>query len=390
MKILMVTPYFPPYTGVASLRMGSLARFLLKTGHSLTIVKLSDSCYPAEEAGGTQVPGITYVEFSNEQNFKETALRLYSILEDLAMLDSFDCCLVSCGPYFTLEPVLRLWERFYIPFIVDYRDLWLYQPQPIKSLRMLFGRYKKRLLFHGLEKKVLNACSAFITCSPPPLQTMIDHYPFIKGKAFCVFNGYDFPKGMPAASLSSHSKGQEIQICNLGKLAYYSSRGARCLFLAAGSLIKKGYSIRIVHIGSAEPLQEIIRKTGFPQEYYKNLGLLPYEEAISAAASAHICVTICDYPIGLGTKLYDYIYLNKPVVAYVPKHSEFAEVLSKAENAFVCQSAEQMSSAFETIIAENRLTLTDNKAFAEQFSREDQNKKFLRILTEVAGKRNRG
>ena len=390
MNILMVAPYFPPYTDVGGLRMGSLARFLLKTGHSLTIVKLSDSCYPAGTSGGTRIPGITYVEFSNEHNFEETALRLHSILEDVAVSGSFDCCLVSCGPYFTLEPVLRLWEHFHIPFIIDYRDLWLYQPQPITSPRMFLGRYKKRLLFHGLEKKVLNACSAFITCSPLPLQTMIDHYPFIKGKAFCVFNGYDFPKGMPAASPSSHAKGQEIQICNLGKLAYYSPRGARCLFLAADSLIKKGYPVRIVHIGSAEPLQEIIRKTGFPQEYYKNLGLLPYEKAISVAASTHICVTICNYSIGLGTKLYDYIYLNKPVVAYVPKHSEFAEVMSKAENAFVCQSAEQMSSAFETIITENRLTLTDNKAFVEQFSREAQNKKFLRILTEVAGKENRG
>lgn len=388
MNILMVAPYFPPFTGVGALRMGSLARFLLKTGNSLTVVKLSDSCHPAGTTGGAQIPGISYVEFSQGRNDKESALRLYSVLDNLAASASFDCCMVSCGPFFPLDPVLRLWKRYSIPFIVDYRDLWLFDPRPVTTLRMFLGQHKQRLLYGKLEKKVLDSCSAFITCTPRCLQIMLDHYPSIKEKSFCVFNGYDFPKKAPVSLQPNDSEKREIQICVLGKLSYYSPHGAEVFFLAVSSLIKKGYPIQIVRAGGTESLEEIFQKTGFPQEHFKDLGQLPYEEAIAAAESAHICTAVISYTRGLGTKIFDYIYLNKPIVAYAPEHSEFEEILSDAENAFVCQSAEQMASALEKIITENRIVLTENEEFIGRFSREDQNKKFLQIITEFSGKGN--
>lgn len=386
MKILIVTPYFPPFTGVGALRMGSLARFLLKSGHSLTVVKLSDSCYPSRAADGAQIHDISYVEFSERKTYKENVSQTCSVLFDLVSLSSFDCCLVCCNPYYTLEPVLRLWERRHIPFVIDYRDLWLYDPLPVTTLRMFFGRHKQRLQYGGMEKKALDACSAFITCTPRNLQIMIDHYPLIKEKSFCIFNGYDFPKKASVSLRPDDSEKGEIRICILGKLAYYSPQGAEAFFRAVSGLIRKGYPIRIIHAGATEPLEEIFQKTGFPQEHFKDLGQLPYEEAMAAAASARICTAIISYAIGLGTKIFDYIYLNKPIVAYAPEHSEFEEILSEAENAFVCQSAGQMASAIETIIAENRMTLTEHKEFVERFSREDQNERFLSVITEASVK----
>lgn len=383
----MVTPYFPPFTGVGGLRMGSLARFLLKSGHSLTVVKMSDSCYPAGTTGGSPIPGISYVECKkckHRRNYKENVSQVYSILTDLASSASFDCCLVSCGPYYTLEPALRLWERCHIPFMIDYRDPWLYDPRPVTTLKEFISRQTLQLLFSRTEKKALDACAAFSTCTPGILQIMHDHYPSIKKKSFLVYNGYDLPKKTPVPPRSDDSEKREIQICVLGKLAYYSPRGAEAFFLAVGGLIKKGYPIQVIHAGGKEALEEIFQKTAFPQEHFKDLGQLPYEEAIAAAASARICTAIISYATGLGTKIFDYIYLNKPIVAYAPEHSEFEEVLTGAGNAFVCQSAEQMASAIETIITENRTTLTDHEEFAERFSREEQNKKFLQILMEIS------
>ena len=388
MKILMVTPYFPPYTGVGGLRMGSLAKFLLKSGNSLTVVKMGDANSHVGTTDDTPISDISYVEFSEGQNYKESVLRLRSALDNLAASTSFDCCLVSCGPYYTLEPVLRLWEHYRIPFMIDYRDLWLYDPRPVTTLRMFLGNQKRRLLYSRLEKRVLDACSAFSTCTPRCLQIMLDHYPSIIEKSFCIFNGYDFPKETTASFRSDYSEKQEIQICILGKLTYYSPHGAEVFFLAVSSLIKKGYPIQVIRAGGTESMEEIFQKTGFSQEHFKDLGQLPYEEAIAVAASSRICTAVISYTIGLGTKIFDYIYLNKPIVAYAPKHSEFEEVLSETKNAFVCQSVEQMASAIETIITDHRLTLTDHVEFVERFSREDQNKKFLEILTEISRKGN--
>lgn len=384
MKILLISPYFPPYTGVGGLRMASLARSLLEAGDRLTVVKEDPASYPPGMAGGTQIPGIVYKEFMAGKDERETALRLQSLLSGLLQGERFDCCLVSCGPFYTIRPVSALWERIQIPLVIDYRDLWLYDPRPATTLRMFLGRSRQRLAEHPVEKKVLRICSSFVTCTPNILQIMEDHYPFIKGRSACIFNGYDLPEKSPG---QSHPDESEIRIFILGKLAYYTPHGAEAFFRAAASLIKKGRPIRVIHAGAAEALEGIFSKAGFPKGRFQELGPLPYEDALAAAESAHICTAIISYAAGLGTKIFDYIYLNKPIVAYAPENSEFEALLSEAENAYVCQTSEDMEAAIEKIVTEKRYVLTNDPAYRLRFSRQAQNRKYRALLEEVSGVR---
>lgn len=383
MKILILSPYFAPYTGVGALRMTSLAAYLQRAGDAVSVIKLADAAYEQELVGGTPLPGIPCAEFIYPSNDGEPDRDLYAVIDRVCGANAFDCCLASFGPFYTVRPAIYLQEHYHIPLVVDYRDLWLYDPRYITSLRAFLGNVRQRFKNRHMEERLLNACAFFAACTPGGLQIMREHYPFLKERSVCVYNGYSLPeKSFPPPPPDD----SEIRICILGKYAYYTAKGTETFFRAVNSLIKKGCPIRVVHAGAAEPVDEIFGRTGFPKEHYLELGPLAYEDALAAAESAHICTAVMSCPIGLGTKIFDYIYLNKPIVAYAPEHSEFEAVLSEAENAYVCQTSERMAAAIETIISEKRYTLTGNPAYRLRFSREAQNQKFRDLLKKAAGR----
>lgn len=383
MKILLISPYFPPFTGVGVLRPASLTDYLLKTGEDVTIFKLSDTCYSPEMVTGKRLSGPNYVEFMSGKTEQESTHHFRSALEDFLRDTSFDCCLITCGPFYTLLPALELTQRHHIPFIIDYRDLWRYSINPPTSLRGLLGRFWQRFSLRNIETALMEGCVAFVTCGPQELKLMKRHYPILQGKSACIYNGYNIPLQKKAASLPD---GDEIRLFILGKFAYYTAKGAETFLRAAARLLHKGYPIRIIHAGAPETLTPLFHKAGFPLDYFEELGPLSYEDALAAAKAAQIGIIIDGCRYGLGTKLFDYICLNKPIAAVVPKNSEMEKLLSETENAFFCQTTSQLEAAMERIITENRWVLTDDADFRGRFSREEQNRRFHQLLLDAAEK----
>lgn len=384
MKILLISPYFAPFTGVGGLRMTSLTAYLQKAGEDVTVLKLADTCYDADLANGPHLPGPSYAEFTPSKDGKIPEKTMYPVIDHLCSETAFDCCLVSLGPFFTVKPAVYIKEHYHIPLIVDYRDLWLYDPRERKTLRSILGHKKTQILYCGQEVQLMKACSAFVTCTPRGLQIMERHYPFLKEKSLCIFNGYDMEPPREAEP-ASQEDGGAIRIFVLGKLSYYTSEGAETLFRAASALSHQGRLIHIYHAGSIENIQPILEKSGLPSEQYHELGPLPYDQAMEAAKAAHICSAIISYTTGLGTKIFDYIYLNKPIIAYAPPGSEFEETLKGAENAYVCQTAPQMEAAIEAIIRDGGYQLTKSLEFRQRFSREAQNQIYHQLLRKTTG-----
>lgn len=383
MNVLLIAPYFPPHTGVGVLRPASLADYLLRAGDEVTVLKLANMCYPSEMAGGSLVPGPVYAEFMMGKTEQDTARNVRITLEQLLQSTCFHCCLVTCGPFYTLQPVLDVTQQHGVPLVIDYRDLWLYNTNPPQTLRAFLGRLRQRFRFRKLETAFMEGCAAFITVTPREMEIMERHYPAIRGKSACIYNGYSLP--MQEGHVSSPSKDSEIRLFILGKLAYYSQKNAHMVLCAAAGLLRKGYSVRLIRAGPPENYQKLLRPAGFPAERFEDLGSLPYAEAMAAAGNAHICLAATS-KAGLSTKFFDYVCLNKPVVLLSPKNSELEALTSGEENVFFCQTASQLQKAMEQIIAGNRWVLTDDAGFRSRFSREEQNRQFRRLLLDAAEK----
>lgn len=385
MKILLISPYFAPYTGVGGLRMTSLAAYLQKAGEEVTVVKLADTCYPADQADGPRPSGVSYVDFVPAEEDKEPEKTLYPVLDRLCTETAFDCCLVSFGPFYTVRPAIYIKEHYQIPLVADYRDLWLYHDFPKKSLRIFLGRCKEWLLHHRQEASLMAHCSAFVNPSLWGERVMQKHYPVLKEKSALILNGYNMPPPAGTEASAPLSSSEELRICILGKFFYYSPAGTQTFFSALTSLLAHGVPIHVYHIGTAEAVQSLLDTSNFPQNHYHELGSMPYEQALSAAQQAHICAIISGGVFGYGTKAFDYIYLNKPIIAYTPENSELVELLKDAENAYVCQTAAQMKAAIEAVIQGGSYQLTKNLEYRQRFSRETQNRIYHQLLQKTAG-----
>ena len=87
-------------------------------------------------------------------------------------------------------------------------------------------------------------------------------------------------------------------------------------------------------------------------------------------------------PDDVGTKIYDYIFWNKPVVAVVPPEGPLAKLLSGFANGFVCTTSDEVRAAVERIAAE-RLDCLDPNLDRDRFSRRHQNKLIEGILEDA-------
>ena len=381
MNILMISPYFEPCTLVGALRMSSLAKFLIQTGHSVSVLKIRDEEYSPNCTGLEVDPRINTHSFSEQGNSSQIEQQLLELI-DKVCIQTFDCCIVSCGPYYTIRPSIYLTEKYDIPLIVDYRDLWLYDPRPSTSLRSFLGTQKLRIFQKGLERKLMTTCAQFVTITPLSMQTMKKHYPILQGKSHCIYNGYTpFPEF--DSSVKKEQKTETTDIYFLGKLSYYDRAAALLYFRAVASLRKQGYPVRIIHIGVPEENQSLLDEARLSSDAYVQLGQMSYQTALETAINADIFAAVINYKHGLGTKLFDYIYLNRPVVAIAPQNSEFEGLLAPATAGYVCQTKEQIEKSIKRIIDLNQTVLTEDSSYRKNFSRQYQNQRYLDLLLSI-------
>lgn len=383
MNVLMISPYFAPCTLVGALRMTSLAKYLVSQGVQVTVIKAADAMIgPPDIAAGEPVEGVLYREFIADMNeSKSVEAALLQAIDDMCAANHYDCCVASFGPFITASAVTAVQTRYHIPLVVDYRDPWLYHPMPCKTLKEKLLKWYVIVRFHGLEKRLMEYCTAFVSVTPRCVQCMIDHYPALAAKSHCIYNGYTY---VPE-NLAEKRDLVQTNIYILGKLSYYSPEGTKAFFQAVKNLMGKGHPIQVVHIGKEEPLvEEILRDIQFPMENFRAEGQQSYENAIAKARAADIFVAINRDPDGLETKVFDYIYLNKPIVAYGPPKSEFGELISHAENSFMCQTRDEMEAAIERIIVEKLTYLTKDDAFRASLSRAHQNERYYQLLRSIS------
>ena len=81
------------------------------------------------------------------------------------------------------------------------------------------------------------------------------------------------------------------------------------------------------------------------------------------------------HPTGLGTKIFDYIYLNRPVISASPREIYLSQFMQRFENGFVCNSADEIYTAICKIISEDKAAL-DKNMHPETYSRRIQNQRF--------------
>lgn len=385
LKILIVSPFFAPFSGVGANRMISLAVFLQKQGHKVSVIRnLQDSLknqYTAKEPAG-----IDYVDIKLREALPFDRMEdLYcKKIDELLNESSFDCAVLSVGPYYTLKSVEIIKLNYRIPVIIDFRDLYAHEvlrPEGLKNVIGHFVFYRRRC---RKEQPAVCLADAVVTVVPDDRKRMSKYYSDYVGKIVTISNGYDEER-LTGVEKSDSEEGEKttFRIGVFGKLSSYSKSLTKKLFKAVKRVQDQGYSVELLHMGPSEPeTAAFAEKLGLHEGTYHYLGSQEYSAGMSLLSKMDALSLVYCSPTGYGTKVFDYIYLNKPILLMGRKGTALGKFVRSFKNGFECVTVAQYEKAMLRII-ENKAQLLDPEINPEMYSRKKQNNKFAELICEV-------
>lgn len=396
MNVLLLGPY-APHGQVGAIRIISLSRYLVNKGHRVTVLCLSEEILRIMDPDGlsARIPdGVEVVTYKitlqckslmrkNALNEKECLSALKQVLDK----NQFDVVLVSGGPFYTFYSMREVRKR-HIPYVVDYRDLHLSSPDKrkrdsvvdkIKFLVSCPARFYQ-------EFSCIRPAERITVVAPEMKDNLSSFFHLSKDKFTVVYNGYD--DAVLKDLKPSYTSKDYFTIGYFGKLMYYNKDYTKRLFYAIEELNSTGIKVKLLHIGPENPIiQDIFSKEGLNQKnWYKCTGLMNYRNGMEILAGCDACALEYTYPEGPGTKIFDYIYLNKPVIGITKPGISLERLLSNFEHAYICHSKDDVKKAISDLIDKNINTLIDgSQAYEviESYSRSNQNAVFETVLKEL-------
>ncbi len=379
LNILMVSPSFPPDKTVACVRMNSLYNYLIKNNHSVYLItntKSDNSLLPENSYTVNVLEGGGLKKFSI---FKRNQERYVEAFAKAASENKIDIAVVSGGPFYSFA-IAKQAKKLGIPCIIDFRDPWTFDIRGIKDMLSPM-RLATRLIQKPYEKQAVKAASAVVTVTPGWRDKFVSLYPAIKDKFNLIENGFD------DALLSGITIPEKQEISKpfcfgvFGKLFYYTEEYSHILLSAMES---DGFNI--LQVGKREEITDsYLSSHSLALDRVKDTGFLDYTGGIEALGAADAFLIVDVRKEALGTKAYDYIWYNRPIVYVGPQDAELARLIASFENGFVCSDKSEILDAVNTIKADKLLCLDKNLNPAG-YGRSAQNKKWEALFKKLCNK----
>ena len=383
MNILVVSPFYAPYAGVGARRMTSLSEYLQTHGHQVTVVRDSPNCWNGQVVQAHINPSIEVLDVYYESG-RLDAIRAYKHhLECLLSERTFDVAVFSCGPYYVmlLGPAFR--RKYGQEYVIDQRDLWLFERKKYKL--PILKRLKKliaELLLLPVEGRAFSKSLGMVTVSRMDHEVLRRRYPLNRNRLYCIPNGYEHSHQV----LTDRDVPDTPYVVYFGKFSYYGTAVVESVLSAIHRVNQQGYPLKLLHIGAPEDeLNDAARNMSLPSGIVVSTGYLQYDVGMTYLSKAVAGILSSNFGNAPGTKVFDYISADKPIIACVSKSSAVAEVLAEAKHAYICQTSDQVANALLQILQHgiSSLGMTNR----ERFSRSAANERYEKLLVQLVSKR---
>lgn len=388
MRLLIVSPYFAPSSLVGAQRMTSFAKYMADMGHEIHVIHLTaetmqrttgNSCRSTPPDNiilhpfdlPEEVPNV----FTNEMN-KGKAFD--AVFEQVLEQYEFDGLLVTLGPFYPLYSLKKFVEKYKLPYILDFRDLGSIERIKKDNLLNYIKTSLNEIYAHHVEATVIKGADYVTVVCPGDVNRMQKAYKIPDEKICCIYNGFDEERTKNMVMQKPEEEMFKIGV--FGKFMIYNKDKGPLILRAVDRLRKEGNNVKIVHVGvGQDDVRQTIADMGIDPACYDGRGILDYKDGVEVMSGCNMFAMDYVHPTGLGTKIFDYIRLNKPVLAVAPDHIYFAEFVSRFQHCYRVDSEEEIYNAFKKVMTEEIATL-DDKVDADAFSRRHQNKRFEALV----------
>ena len=390
MNILVVSPAYAPYAGVGANRMMSFSQYMVEKGHSVIVLRNLPELWPAESLKSIPPEGVIVIDVNAIGTFMNCVEAYYWKIKEAYEQYLPDCAIYSCNPYYTIVAAARIKRETGAKFVIDFRDLWIKDEALTRSIPRKIKKFLSRIPYISKEKNCVEMADFIVTVSPRDCQQLQRQYRKHKNKMCVIYNGYDENRINKELSDEEKIKVDKVfkqidgfySIGVFGKFGYYDYEYVRQMLSAVKVLNEKGVKIKIVHIGELDAItKKAMDKMNFPNELYCGTGFLDYRTGIEILRGVTMNCLIVHYKRGLGTKLFDYMFVNKPVIYFAQKDSSIADILEVCNHSYLCAGAKDTVNAIVGILKEKQKDL--GCMDRDKYSRTIQNERYEKLLENV-------
>uniref|UniRef100_UPI004057A60D hypothetical protein n=1 Tax=Agathobacter sp. TaxID=2021311 RepID=UPI004057A60D len=392
MNILIISHFFAPYSQVGARRCTALETFLINKGENVFIAKANDKEYGDDVIRRPDtIVNAKRLSIPFHKSFYKrklvNVLEYWKVVKKCIRDNAIDIVIISGGPfdYFSLIPKVKK-EFHNIKCVLDIRDILdvkYYLSNEKLSIRqnIMINLYK---LFEKNAVKVSDKCLCVT-------EEMIDfykkRYPRYCDKFICIKNGYDditISENIKQLIVGGEERvnGGGTVVCGIfGKYGSYDAAYNKMLVDCVKHFEQMGIRIRIKQFGEfEEKLKCAFEENGIGQlyEFHPSLG---YEKDILELQKCDAAITTNFLSAALGTKIFDYIFINRPILAISPhKNGELCKLARYFENGFACSTYDEMLSAVNQIIHLDKYYLDHDTEKRLMYGRNYQFEKLYEVL----------
>ena len=275
--------------------------------------------------------------------------------------------IVSIGPPHSAHLIgLTLSRKFSIPHIPVLIDPWT-NIVYYKNLKRNIAAVK---LDNYLEKSVLKNSEHTIFVTKTTLQDYNTKYPFLSGKSFVLYWGYD-EKAFESLPVTIDNS-EEI-ILHAGNIFDYQNPVN--FWKTLKRQIDKGKQLKLKFIGTVgEKIKDEIKNNGLlPHTEFQ--GFLPYLEMLKELMKAKYLLVCASEPRHVPGKLFEYLRTGKPIIAFGENNAEVKDILQKANAGMIFRYDDDCEEFFNSVD-----NFSTNISYVKEFNRKSIAYSFKNIL----------
>lgn len=421
-KLLIITHYFPPRTGIGSVRLGGLVKYLSELGWSPIVLtptlpgKLSGNYKLVETPASEDIftkwkkrLGVNPQKGFKKQIGSTTNIDSYTskIVNRsiefckgiLAYPDEFrpwynvackaatkeilnehvDVMLSSSSPVTTHLIANTIKKKYGVPWVADLRDLWT------QNHYYTYGRMRKTIE-KRLELKTLGTTDAMITVSEPLVQKL--RFLHEHRQIYCVPNGFD-PDDHKKLPLT-----KDFTITYTG-LLYEGKRDPRLVLNIVRNLLDdRLFDASNVHIRFLGPTAPWLKKhvSELRMEEIVSFDCVDRASSIMKQAESQLLLLLnWDDPGEKGVytgKVFEYLGAKRPILSIGGGEGVVSELLAATNAGISCGSnSKRIKSAllmfYREYTQKGRIAFKGNMKIINQYSHREMARQFSRVLLSV-------
>ncbi|MDA3885283.1 MAG: glycosyltransferase [Candidatus Delongbacteria bacterium] len=337
-KVLIISYYFPPNAGAHVQRITKFAKYLSCFGYEPIILtnkihsKRTDNILASEVSHikkyycpdlGKIIPGEIKKTLSRFlQPDKQSIWRFTLIKYALKIIkkENIDIVFVSNPPHSVGYFGSIISNKAKIPYVLDFRDEWITFP--------LFKKKKHLDVQEAMYNKMLLNCTAITTINKTIKERLKKSFPN-EIPCHVIYNGFD---DTDIPEITNNITDGKIRICYIGRFIHFHDPTA--FFKMLQKILLSDDSIRnnieFISIGDRKTNESWMKK--FPEilSITEFTGYIPLQEAYKIIGNCDVClVSLTNYgeSSAFPLKVFDYVAMEKPIIAFLEKKDEFYDFL---------------------------------------------------------------